>query len=241
MKEQHDRYDRLAVRLSVIISRLLAGHALVLKTLADEFGVSERTLQRDFQQRLIHLGIEYSAGAYRLARRPLRPHLPDTFTFINNTGISGIIPTQNRKLIRLLTSTSGISPCLIGHGGLPSAVTQSAPFLLLAEAIRDHRTVTLQVNGRSHETVAPHRLIFQSKSWFLVTTRARTLQVFRMEEINAVTVLETSFRNKPELDALTASEEFISALPHFRFISNVIHSFRGSSPEASPRLNGVNS
>ncbi|HEJ7994449.1 TPA: transcriptional regulator, partial [Serratia liquefaciens] len=37
MKEQHDRYDRLAVRLSIIISRLLAGHALTLKTLADEF------------------------------------------------------------------------------------------------------------------------------------------------------------------------------------------------------------
>lgn len=166
MKEQHDRYDRLAVRLSVIISRLLAGHALVLKTLADEFSVSERTLQRDFQQRLIHLGIEYSAGAYRLARRPLRPHSPDTFTFINNTGISRIIPTRNRKLIRLLTSTSGISPCLIGHGGLPSAVTQSAPFLLLAEAIRDHRTVTLQVNGRSHETVAPHRLSSRAKTVF---------------------------------------------------------------------------
>lgn len=92
MKEHHDRYDRLAVRLSIIITRLLAGHALVLKTLAYEFGVSERTLQRDFQQRLIHLGIEYSCGAYRLARRPLRPHSPDMFTFIHNTGISGIIP-----------------------------------------------------------------------------------------------------------------------------------------------------
>lgn len=239
MKEQHDRYDRLAVRLSVIISRLLAGHALVLKTLADEFAVSERTLQRDFQQRLLHLGIEHSGGAYRLARRPLRPHSPDTSTFIHNTGISGIIPIQNRKLIRLLTSTSGISPCLIGHGGLPSAVTQSASFLLLAEAIRDHHTVTLQVNGRTHEAVAPHRLIFQSKNWFLVTTRARTLQVFRMEEINAVTVLETAFRNKPELDALTASEEFISALPHFRFISNVIHSFRGVFPEATSGLKGA--
>lgn len=241
MKEQHDRYDRLAIRLSIIISRLLAGHALVLKTLADEFGVSERTLQRDLQQRLIHLGVEYSGGAYRLIRRPLRQHSPDTFTFINNTGISGIIPPQNRKLIRLLTSTSGISPCLIGHGGMPSAVTQSASFLLLAEAIRDHRAVTLQVHGRSHETVAPYRLIFQSKNWFLVATRSRTLQVFSMEEINAVTLLETSFRHKPELDALTASEEFISALPHFRFISNVIHSFRGFPLETHSGLNGVNS
>ncbi|TXE23930.1 transcriptional regulator, partial [Serratia marcescens] len=55
----------------------------------------------------------------------------------------------------------------------------------------------------------------------------------------AVTVLETSFRNKPELDALTASEEFISALPHFRFISNVIHSFRGVFPEATSGLKGA--
>ncbi|MCV5296333.1 transcriptional regulator, partial [Escherichia coli] len=72
----------------------------------------------------------------------------------------------------------------------------------------------------------PRRLIFQSRNWFLVATRARKLKVFRMEDVNAVTVLDTSFRRKPELDALTASEEFISALPHFRFISDVIQAFR---------------
>ena len=170
MKTQHDHYDRLSVRLSVIISRLLAGESLELKALADEFGVSERTLQRDFQQRLIHLDLE--------------------------------------------------------HRALSSPVTQTACFLELAEAIRDYRAVTLLVNGKSYEAVAPRRLIFQSKNWFLVATRTRNLQVFRMEDVNAVTVLDTSFRRKPELDALTASEEFISALPHFRFISDVIQTFR---------------
>lgn len=39
MKTQHDYHDRLSVRLSVIISRLLAGESLELKVLADEFGV----------------------------------------------------------------------------------------------------------------------------------------------------------------------------------------------------------
>lgn len=211
MKTQHDHYDRLSVRLSVIISRLLAGQSLELKALANEFGVSERTLQRDFQQRLIHLDLEHSSGCYRLMRRTGREHLPNTFAFILNSGISGIIPAQNRRLIRLITSSSGGSPCLIGHGGLPSPITQTTCFLELAEAIRDYRAVTLLVNGKSYEGVA---------------TRARKLQVFRMEDVNAVTVLDTSFRRKPELDALTASEEFISALPHFRFISDVIHTFR---------------
>ncbi|HDK1096511.1 TPA: WYL domain-containing protein [Escherichia coli] len=226
MKTQHDHHDRLSVRLSVIISRLLAGESLELKVLADEFGVSERTLQRDFQQRLIPLDLEHRSGSYRLIRQTGREHLPNTFAFIRNSGISGIIPAQNRKLIRLIASNSGVSPCLIGHGALSSPVTQTACFLKLAEAIRDYRAVTLLVNGKSYEAVAPRRLIFQSKNWFLVATRTRNLQVFRMEDVNAVTVLDTSFRRKPELDALTASEEFISALPHFRFISDVIQTFR---------------
>ncbi|WP_186413914.1 transcriptional regulator [Citrobacter portucalensis] len=181
--------DHPSEQLSVIISRLLAGESLGLKALADEFGVSERTLQRDFQQRLLHLDLEHCRGSYRLTRRTGREHLPNTFAFIRNSGISGIIPAQNRRLIRLITNSSGGSPCLIGHGGLPSQVTQTTSFLQLAEAIRDYRAVTLFVNGKSYEAVAPRRLIFQSKSWFLVATRARRLQVFRMEDVNAVTVL----------------------------------------------------
>ncbi|EPX6737220.1 transcriptional regulator, partial [Escherichia coli] len=151
MKTQHDHHDRLSVRLSIIISRLMAGESLELKALADEFGVSERTLQRDFQQRLIHLDLEHSSGSYRLTRRTGREHSPNTFAFIRNSGISGIIPAQNRRLIRLITSNSGSSPCLIGHGGLPSPVTQTTCFLELAEAIRDYRAVTLLVNGKSYE------------------------------------------------------------------------------------------
>lgn len=45
--DEEARYDRLAVRLSVIISRLMAGETLTLQTLSGEFGVSIRTLRRD--------------------------------------------------------------------------------------------------------------------------------------------------------------------------------------------------
>ncbi len=42
MSDNRSRHDRLAVRLSLIISRLMAGESLSLKTLSDEFGVTER-------------------------------------------------------------------------------------------------------------------------------------------------------------------------------------------------------
>lgn len=60
------RYDRLAVRLSLIISRLVAGETLEMQKLATEFDVSVRTLYRDFRERLMYLDLECHQGCYRL-------------------------------------------------------------------------------------------------------------------------------------------------------------------------------
>jgi hypothetical protein len=55
MTQAERRHDRLAVRLSLIISRLVAGETLNMARLAAEFGVSVRTLRRDFRERLMYL------------------------------------------------------------------------------------------------------------------------------------------------------------------------------------------
>lgn len=51
MAYKHD-YDKILTRLMVILSRLNDGEALSVKELAEEFNVSTRTLQRDFNERL---------------------------------------------------------------------------------------------------------------------------------------------------------------------------------------------
>lgn len=93
------RHDRLALRLSVIISRLLAGESLSLKSLSDEFGVSERTLRRDFSQRLLHLDLTGDNGCWRLRTNPMRNHTPGALAFARNTGIARLIPSQSRQLM----------------------------------------------------------------------------------------------------------------------------------------------
>lgn len=80
MSDNRSRHDRLAVRLSLIISRL--GESLSLKTLSDEFGVTERTLQRDFHQRLVHLDLEYRNGRYSLRRQSSPGAIPEMLSFI---------------------------------------------------------------------------------------------------------------------------------------------------------------
>ena len=52
MAYKHD-YDKILTRLTTILSRLNEGEALSVTELAKEFNVSERTIQRDFNERLV--------------------------------------------------------------------------------------------------------------------------------------------------------------------------------------------
>lgn len=56
MAYKHD-YDTILTRLTIILSRLNDGEALYVKELAEEFNVSDRTIQRDFNERLVSFPI----------------------------------------------------------------------------------------------------------------------------------------------------------------------------------------
>lgn len=232
------RHDRLALRLSVIISRLLAGESLSLKALSDEFGVSERTLRRDFHQRLLHLDIIGDNGVWRLNQNPQRDHIPGALAFARNTGIAHLIPSQSRQLMQLLMDENGTSPCLIGHAQQPTSVLPDC-FLRLAEAIYHHRTVSLLANGIRHDGLEPYRLIYPYPHWYLVTSQYGAIRVFRLEDVSSVSLSEQHFSRRSEIGTLITDEDFINALPHFHFISNVIHTFREYHPEAQSKQKGV--
>ena len=54
MAYKHD-YDKTLTRLNTILSRINDGEALSVKELAEEFNVSIRTIQRDFNEKLVGL------------------------------------------------------------------------------------------------------------------------------------------------------------------------------------------
>ena len=59
--------DTILTRLTVILSRLNDGEALSVTELAKEFNVSERTIQRDFNERLIPFPTRF--GSRRMSHR----------------------------------------------------------------------------------------------------------------------------------------------------------------------------
>lgn len=65
MGYSHD-YDKALTRLVVILQRLYEGESLSVTDLAEEFGTSTRTIQRDFNQKLIQFPIEKDGKKWKM-------------------------------------------------------------------------------------------------------------------------------------------------------------------------------
>ncbi|MBN3066183.1 DeoR family transcriptional regulator, partial [Pectobacterium aquaticum] len=152
MTQADRRYDRLAVRLSLIISRLLAGETLSVRKLAAEFGVSTRTLRRDFRERLMYLDLEYRNGLCRLPEHhnPAR-HEQDVLMFARQTGVGVFFPGLDNRLVNTLLDSGEDAPCLVWHPPLRGTPTLPGHFYRLTRAIGEQLRVTVLADGQRYD------------------------------------------------------------------------------------------
>ena len=229
MTQAERRHDRLAVRLSLIISRLVAGETLNMTRLAAEFGVSVRTLRRDFRERLMYLDLEYRRGQCRLRSTSggVQGEL-DALTFAHRSGLADIFPGLDRRLAGMLLTAGGM-PCLVWQPPQSVSPTSSLVFYRLVSAITACQRVLLLAEGERCDGLAPYRLISLDGCWYLTGELNGHITVHPLATIHAVTVLNTTFTPRKRLSQLTTQAGFIRALPHFSCIREVLSS--GASEE----------
>ena len=167
MTQAERRHDRLAVRLSLIISRLVAGETLNMTRLAAEFGVSVRTLRRDFRERLMYLDLEYRRGQCRLRSTGggVQGEL-DALTFAHRAGLADIFPGLDRRLAGMLLTAGGM-PCLVWQPPQSVSPAISLVFYRLVSAITACQRVLLLAEGERCDGLAPYRLISLDGCWYL--------------------------------------------------------------------------
>lgn len=221
MNQAERRHDRLAVRLSMIIGRLVAGETLDMRKLAVEFGVSVRTLRRDFRERLMYLDLEYRQGRCRLLSGSRQRELA-VMTFARQSGVEALFPGLDGHLVSSLLGGPGESPCLIWQGHSAQAVTDSGVFTQLVNAVQECRKVTLRGNGCCHTDIAPYRLVLHVGSWYLTGALQTRIIALPLTDICAVTLHPDSFTPDATVHAILSCQDFLQALPHFRFIGEVL-------------------
>jgi len=223
MIQAERRHDRLAVRLSLIIIRLVAGETLSMSKLAAEFGVSVRTLRRDFRERLIYLDLEYQNGCCRLRAGAGAQAELDVLTFAHRTGMAGLFPGLDRRLVSLLLSCED-APCLTADAICITRPSASLSFYRLIKAITTCQRVTLLADGQRCERLAPYRLIAKDGTWYLVAEHHGHPMVLTLDEIHTIQPTKETFTRNGRLYRLVEDAGFIRALPHFRCIQQSLKS-----------------
>ncbi|CAI1752196.1 MULTISPECIES: WYL domain-containing protein [Serratia] len=221
MTQAERRHDRLAVRLSLIISRLVAGETLDLRTLATEFGVSVRTLRRDFRERLMYLDLEYRKGQCRLLSGGRQRELA-VMTFARQSGVEALFPGMDNHLVASLLSGPGESPCLIWQGVAQASSPDLGVFTRLVSAVSEHRKVTLLGSGCRCTDLAPYRLVLREGEWYLTGEHQARIAVFPLTDIRAVTLHNGSFTRDIAMRDILSHPDFLQALPHFRFFHSLL-------------------
>ena len=192
MTQAERRHDRLAVRLSLIISRLVAGETLSVRKLAAEFGVSVRTLRRDFRERLMYLDLEYQSGYCRLRTAGSEMQMvPDVLIFAHRSGLAGLFPGLDRRLVNALLMCDE-SPCVIAPANPVPSPSGALSFWRLIQAITGRRRVTLIAEGRRCERLAPCRLLIHQQTWYLVAEHEGHIAVFTLDEIHLIHMFRIS-------------------------------------------------
>lgn len=111
LASQDNEHDRLATRLSITLIRLFQGEKLHIGLLAEEFGVSTRTLRRDFNVRLTYLDIEQTHGFYQLAPHYFRHRTErDMKRLARLLHLNRLLPTTDAKLLSLMLDGEHPSP-----------------------------------------------------------------------------------------------------------------------------------
>jgi predicted DNA-binding transcriptional regulator YafY len=237
MTQAERRHDRLAVRLSLIISRLVAGETLSVRKLAAEFGVSVRTLRRDFRERLMYLDLEYQSGYCRLRTAGSETQMvPDVLIFAHRSGMAGLFPGFDRRLVNALLMCDE-SPCVIAPASPAPSPSGALSFWRLIQAITGRRRVTLIAEGQRCERLAPCRLLIHQQAWYLVAEHDGHIAVFTLDEIHLVQPLQETFRRNDSLCVWLKTRCLFRPYPIFALSSS--HCLRLFRPTAHRNSAGL--
>ncbi|TKF79916.1 WYL domain-containing protein [Vibrio kanaloae] len=199
-----NKSEKLAYRLSQILSRLHSGEKLSLIDLQQEFGVHERTVLRDFS-RLAFLPIEREDGYYflkQLDHRNPKAHL--ALNSLSSMGVDKLFPDRAVMTQALSHKTQSI---LFRHLPIEDSSRFQATLRVIANAIHQRNTLTLTCQRRRYHRIEPYQLINEHGIWHLVSVLRNQSYSFRVSEITELVQHDDIYTPSPSFNEKLIREE----------------------------------
>lgn len=180
MKKTH---DTLALRLSLILTKLNSGESFTAKELAEEFNVNIRTIQRDIKERLFYIPIDkkgdyYSMESYALGKLSFQ----DIKNFATLSGIKELYPELSSDFISDILNVKLNKAYLIKNQGFENISSKKDCFEQLSAAIIKNSPVNF-IYSNKPRVVNPYKLINNNSIWYLLADENNQLKNFTFSKI----------------------------------------------------------
>jgi len=173
-----DKSAKLALRLGDILTRLFMGEVLHPESLIDEYLVSEKTLRRDFNERLIHAPIVRSDEGYKLDPALRTNRNGSISKVLNDIGLTSLLP------VGYLSNAQ--STVLFKNPRSESPEQFDGVFRQLVDAIISHSVIDLIHDGKCFEQVHPYRIVNDGGIWYLASVHSGQLYSYRLAKISQI-------------------------------------------------------
>mgnify|MGYP003645734919 CR=1 FL=1 len=185
--------ELLAQRIVDIITKLNVGEILDIDELANVFGVSKRTIQRDINSRLAFLPLERNGSKVSLNANSLgKLTHHDIKNFAQLSGVSDLYPQLDSHFVTNLLTNAYKSPYLVtGNEFEHDKVIITQNIKKLESAISKTKFITFQYKDKSYNAIAPYKLINHNQVWYVAAVDNNKLKTFHFyTETPAVFELE---------------------------------------------------
>lgn len=206
--------DALASRLTQLLQRLNEGKSLNPQALADEFGITLRTVQRDINQRFAFLPLQKTQGRYHLDPIYLgKITTKDIARFAALAGVSGLFPSLSNEFLREVFDTRMETALLVQAPSFEDLGSRQLEFEQLQAAITSRHTISFAYQKpeglKRYANAQPYKLVNNNSVWYLAARDGETLKAFSFTKIGQLQVHDTAFTPDPAVHATLANEDSI--------------------------------
>ncbi|MBX7133934.1 MAG: WYL domain-containing protein [Fimbriimonadaceae bacterium] len=207
-------HDTLVYRLAQILVKLNQGERLDPQSLAVEFGVNLRTIQRDLNERFAYLPLEKADGRYRIDPTFLgKLSTKDIERFASLAGVRGLFPSLSDSFLRDIFDERMQLALLVKGHSYEDLTGKDSLFRELEQAIVARRHVTLDYSKdegvKTYAALAPFKLVNHKGIWYLAARDDTRLKTFAFTRIARLRVLDTRFDPDPGIEAKLLAEDGI--------------------------------
>lgn len=177
-------HEKLAYRLSDMITMLNTGETLNITDLTEKYQVSRRTMLRDIEDRLGFLPLQKTAQGYKLEPSYLgQLSYKDIRTFAQISGIAGLYPNLDTSFLREILDHRASQVYSVKGYTFEDAKQFEPMMAQLKTAIKACQMVVFIYKDKSR-LVAPYKIIHHRGCWYLAGVQDGELKAYRMSRIS---------------------------------------------------------